>query len=182
MFLIGKEAEKLGYRHKDGGITPRHIQDMMSLIINLGNANSHSFEASHSTELSDKEINDYDNHITTTGGNSRLLVFSIALQFCEILQWMNNYIEKNSVKEDNREKWVLTKEIESFTDQSNESIGIVEFHDGIYHIGNKYLLNGKTIEQRGWLGKKVRITGKDINKTSSSNNYPYFAYKIEPIE
>ena len=182
MFLIGKEAEKLGYRHKDGGITPRHIQDMMSLIINLGNANSHSFEASHSTELSDKEINDYDNHITTTGGNSRLLVFSIALQFCEILQWMNNYIEKNSVKEDNREKWVLTKEIESFTDQSNESIGIVEFHNGIYHIGNKYLLNGKTIEQRGWLGKKVRITGKDINKTSSSNNYPYFAYKIEPIE
>ena len=68
MFLIGREAEKLGYKHRDGGITPRHIQDMMSLIINLGNANSHSFVPSHATELSEEEIQLFDNHIKTIGG------------------------------------------------------------------------------------------------------------------
>ena len=67
-------------------------------------------------------------------------------------------------------------------EERNESIGVVEVHNGIYHIGNECLLNGKTIEQRGWLGKKVRIIGKDVNKTSSAKHYPFFAYKIEPIE
>ena len=182
MFVIGKEAEKFGYKHRDGGITPRNIQDMMSLIINLGNANSHSFEPSHKTELCEEEILAYDNQIKSVGGNSKLLVFSIALQFCDILQWMNNYIATNSNKEENRKKWLSTKEISQNMNQHDDSIGIVELHNGIYHIGSKYLLNGKLIEQRGWLGRKVRIIGKDINKTASSNIYPFFAYKIEPTE
>ena len=69
---------------------------------------------------------------------------------------------------------------EEIDDDNN--IGTVEIHNGIYHIGEEYLLNGKTIEQRGWLGKKVKILGKDINKTPSAKQYPFFAYKIEPIE
>jgi len=182
MFVIGKEAEKFGYKHRDGGITPRHIQDMMSLIINLGNANSHSFECSHGTELSEKEILDYDNQIKSVGGNSKFLVFSMALQFCEILQWMNNYITANSDKEENRKKWMSTKETVQNPESPDDSVGIVEFNNGKYHIGSKYLLNGNLIEQRGWLGKKVRIMGKDSNKSASSNIYPFFAYKIEPIE
>ena len=182
MFVIGNPAEKLRYKHVGGGITPGHIRDMMSLIYNLGNASSHSFESSHPTELSDDEIQNYDNQIRNTGSDSRLLVFSIALQFCEILQWMNNYIKKHPDKEENRKKWVKLDGTENTLEDKDESIGVVEVHNGIYHIGNKYLLNGKTIEQRGWLGKMVRIIGKDVNKTPSAKHYPFFAYKIEPIE
>ena len=182
IFVIGKDAEKLGFKHKDGGITPRHIQDMMSLIINLGNANSHSFETSHSTELSEEEIQNYDKHITTIGGNSKLMIFSIALQFCEILQWMNNYIKNHPDKEENRKKWVKLDGTENTPENKDDCLGIVEVHNGIYHIGDKYLLNSKTIEQHGWLGKKVRIIKKDKNKSPSAKQYPFFAYLIEPVE
>lgn len=182
MFVIGNPAEKLGYKHGGGGITSEHIQDMMSLIYNLGNTSSHSFDSSHPTELSDDEIQNYDNHIKTIGGNSKLLIFSMALQFCEILQWMNNYIKTHPDKEENRKKWVKLDRTENALEDKDESSGIVEVHNGIYHIGEKYLLNGKTIEQRGWLGKKVRVLGKDINKTASAKRYPFFAYRIEPVE
>lgn len=182
MFTIGNEAEKLRYKHKGGGIAPRHIQDMMSLIYNLGNVSSHSSVPSHPTELSDNEIQNYDNQIKSTGGDSKILVFSIALQFCEILQWMNNYIKNHQDKEENRKEWVKLDGAENTPEDQDESIGVVEVHNDIYHIGEKYLLNGKTIEQRGWLGKKVRIIGKDVNKTPSAKLYPFFAYKIEPID
>lgn len=177
LFLIGKPADKLGYKHKDGGITPRHIQDMMSLIINLGNANSHSVVPSHATELSEEEIQNFDNHIKAIRGNSKLLVFSIALQFCEILQWTNNYIKEHPNKDENMNQWMRTNE-----SNSDEKIGVVDFHDGLYHIGDKYLLNGKMVVQKGWLGRKVKILGEDKNKTTSSKQYPFFAYLIEPID
>lgn len=177
LFLIGKPADKLGYKHKDGGITPRHIQDMMSLIINLGNANSHSVVPSHATELSEEEIQNFDNHIKAIRGNSKLLVFSIALQFCEILQWTNNYIKEHPNKDENMKQWMRTNE-----SNSDEKIGVVDFHDGLYHIGDKYLLNGKMVVQKGWLGRKVKILGEDKNKTTSSKQYPFFAYLIEPID
>lgn len=182
MFVIGRPAEKIGYKHDAGGIVPRHIQDMMSLIVNLGNAASHSFNPSLPTVLSDKEIQKYDNYLKSIGANSKLLIFSIALQFCEILQWMNNYIKNHPDKEENRKKWVKLDGTENTLEDKDECIGVVEVHNGIYHIGDEYLLNGKTIEQRGWLGKKVRIIGKDVNKTPSAKYYPFFAYKIEPIE
>ena len=106
MFLIGREARVLGYRYGDSGegIVPRHIHDMMSLIINLGNYGSHSIELSHPTELSEYEVQKYDKQINAQGVNSKLLIFSIALQFCEIVKWMNHYITEHPNKEENLRK------------------------------------------------------------------------------
>ncbi len=163
MFLIGREAEKLGYKHRDGGITPRHIQDMMSLIINLGNANSHSFVPSHATELSEEEIQLFDNHIKTIGGNSKLLIFSIALQFCEILQWMNSYIVKNSDKDKNRELWVPLKQ--------SLPEGIIEKDDGVFHIGEDYSV---LIKNEELLGKKVQIINYSPNRNPRIKKYKFF--------
>ena len=112
MFLIGRDAEVLGYRYGNKGeqIVPRHIGDMMSLIINLGNCSSHSTEQSHPTELSEEEILKYDSHIKSQGVNSKLLLFSIALQFCEIVRWMNQYIAEHPNKEENLNKFVKIPE------------------------------------------------------------------------
>lgn len=106
MYLIGRDAEKVGFRFCNVGetVVPRHIKDMMSLIINLGNVSSHSSDQSHHTELSEDEIQEYDNYLKTSGVNSRILLFSIALQFCEIVQWMNNYKKENPNKKVNLEK------------------------------------------------------------------------------
>ena len=177
MFLIGKEAEKLGYRHKDGGITPRHIQDIMSLIINLGNSNSHSTESSHLTELNEEEIEKYDNHIIALGGNSRLLIFSIALQLCEVTQWMNHYIKRHLDKEKNRQKWVkIEVKIEDRKEKGNdvldsELIGALEEHEGIFHMGTKFSV---LLKRKEWLGKTIKVLNYVANTNPKTNKYPYF--------
>ena len=177
MFLIGKEAEKLGYRHKDGGITPRHIQDIMSLIINLGNSNSHSTESSHLTELNEEEIEKYDNHIIALGGNSRLLIFSIALQLCEVTQWMNHYIKRHLDKEKNRQKWVkIEVKIEDKKEKGNdvldsELIGALEEHEGIFHMGTKFSV---LLKRKEWLGKTIKVLNYVANTNPKTNKYPYF--------
>ena len=158
MFMIGRDAEKLGYRYGAYGekIAPRHIQDIMSLIINLGNSNSHSTESSHLTELNEEEIEKYDNHIIALGGNSRLLIFSIALQLCEVTQWMNHYIKKHLDKEKNRQKWVkIEVKIEDRKEKGNdvldsELIGALEEHEGIFHMGTKFSV---LLKRKEWLGK-----------------------------
>lgn len=184
MFVIGKPAKIIGYEHDSGGIVPRHIQDMMSLIVNLGNAASHSFNPSLPTVLSDKGIQKYDNYLKSIGANSKLLIFSIALQFCEILQWMNNYIKNHPDKEENRKKWVLLDKSDNNQTEINEDVGIVEIYNGIYHIGDRYLVNKKTIEERGWLGKKVKVVEKDVNNNSSPycKQYPYYACRVELVK
>lgn len=115
MYVIGKDAEILGYRNAKGNIVPPHIKNMMSLIINFGNAYSHS--SIDSVELSEYEIHNYDNQIISNGGDSKLLIYSIALQFCEILMWMNDYIKKHPDKEENRKNWVKIGNTERENDQ-----------------------------------------------------------------
>ena len=179
MFMIGRDAEKLGYRYGAYGekIAPRHIQDIMSLIINLGNSNSHSTESSHLTELNEEEIEKYDNHIIALGGNSRLLIFSIALQLCEVTQWMNHYIKKHLDKEKNRQKWVkIEVKIEDRKEKGNdvldsELIGALEEHEGIFHMGTKFSV---LLKRKEWLGKTIKVLNYVANTNPKTNKYPYF--------
>lgn len=179
MFMIGRDAEKLGYRYGAYGekIAPRHIQDIMSLIINLGNSNSHSSESSHLTELNEEEIEEYDNHIIALGGNSRLLIFSIALQLCEVTQWMNHYIKKHLDKEKNRQKWVkIEVKIEDRKEKGNdvldsELIGALEEHEGIFHMGTKFSV---LLKRKEWLGKTIKVLNYVANTNPKTNKYPYF--------
>ena len=176
MFLIGSPADKIGYKATER-IAPRHIQEMMSLIMNIGNINSHSLAESQPTELSEVEIQGYDNHIKQSGTNSKYLVFSMALQLCEILRWMNHYIVEHPDKEENLKKCICI----SGTEETDE-VGIIEYDNGVYHIGEKYLLNPKVALQYGGKGKKVKVIGKDENKSSTRDKYPFFAYNIQPLE
>lgn len=178
IFVIGKDAEKIGYKHKEGGIVPRHIQDMMSLIINLGNVSSHSFFTSHSTELSEEEIQKYSSHIESVGCNSKLLIYALAFQFCEILRWMSMYINCHPNKDENRVKWVQLNGNDAAND--GDDIGVVERDaNGAYHVGS-YLLSEKFIEIRGWLGQKVIIKEKENNTNPiTRERYQYFAKKIQ---
>jgi hypothetical protein len=108
---------------------------------------------------------------------------------CEITLWMKNYIDNHRNIEENREKCKRldspqeTKEQVIKTDvKEEELIGIIELHDGKYHIGDKFYINSKTVEQRGWLGKKVKVIEKDVNTNPASrDNYPYFACKVLPV-
>ena len=170
MFLIGKDAEHIGYRYGNPNerIAPLHIQNMMYLIINLGNSSSHSIIENHKTELSNEVMQKYDNYMKEVGGDSKRLIFSIALQFCEIVQWMKHYIEGHPNKEENLSKCV-------------KMIGIVECDDnGFYHVGEYSLIPPNDCNFKG---KKVRIMKSSINTNNKTNNiYPYFANDYQVIE
>lgn len=177
MFLIGREARVLGYRYGDSGegIVPRHIHDMMSLIINLGNYGSHSIEQSHPTELSEYEVQKYDKQIKTQGVNSKLLIFSIALQFCEIVKWMNHYITEHPNKEENLKKCVkLNMQSTENKERVLELVGVIELHDGLCHIGNNFSVY---LRRKELIGKRVRIAKYTPNtSTKSKEKYPYFVH------
>lgn len=178
MYVIGNEATKLGYKHGGGSIIPRHIQDMMSLIVNIGNANSHSFDPSHSTELSDDEIEEYENNIKSTGANSRILLFSMALQFYEILQWMNNYIKEHPDKEANKRNWIRLSLNEKKDKIVSEGIaeGIIEKDDGICHIGKHYSV---LLKNEDLIGKKVRIMKAKRNTNEWTKQYEFFVFEAD---
>ena len=173
MFLIGSPAIKIGYQATER-IAPRHIQEMMSLIINIGNINSHSIAESQSTELSEAEIQGYDNHIKQNGTNSKYLVFSMALQLCEILHWMKHYITEHPDKKENIKKCVpivKSEDIEKEEVNETETIGILEEHQGICHMGSKFSV---LLKHKDWLGRKVKIFNYIINTNPKTQKYPYF--------
>lgn len=173
MFLIGCPADKIGYKATER-IAPRHIQEMMSLIMNIGNINSHSLAESQPTELSEAEIQGYDNHIKQSGTNSKYLVFSMALQLCEILRWMNHYISEHPNREENQKKCVTIGESENDEKEGvNETdlIGILEEHSGICHMGSKFSV---LLKHKELLGKKVKIHNYIRNTNIRTQQYPYF--------
>lgn len=183
-YLSGKDARNVGIRYGEkrgendfDRIVPQYIENMIFLILNLGNINSHT------TILNEKEQHDLDLFLKSKVHNSRYLIFSLALQMCEITLWMKKYIENHHNIEENKSKCNNLDSLQLNGDVIGEElIGFIELHDGIYHIGDKFYLNPKTIQQRGWLGKKVKVIEKDINTNSASREkYPFFACKVQPV-
>lgn len=180
MYIIGRNAEILGFRYGNQGerIAPGYIQNMMSLIINLGNMNSHS-------QLSDAEVQEAENKLLSDGMSSKILVFSMALQLIEICAWMNKYIAEHPNREENLSKRRKLKSAsQEETKEAVANVGVVERdEDGIFHIGDKFCLFSKLVQQNGWLGKELKIIKYDKNNNErTSEKYPYFAMILQPLE
>lgn len=167
MYLIGCDAKNVGVRCCER-IAPYHIQSMMSMIVNLGNANSHS-------KLSESEIQIAEDKITKDGMSSKYLVFSMALQLCEIAFWMNRYIAEHPNKKDNLKKCIPLDRDEKVEKRDvlddSEVVGLLEEHEGICHVGTEFSV---LLKHKEWLGKKVRIINYVDNTNSKTKQYPYF--------
>lgn len=167
MYLIGNDAKNVGVRCNER-IVPYHIQNMMSLIVNLGNANSHS-------KLSESEIETAENKIIKDGMSSKYLVFSMALQLCEIAFWMNRYILEHPDKDENLKK-CISLEIDEKAEKKellddSELIGLLEEHEGICHMGTKFSV---LLKHKEWLGKKIRVINYVDNTSIKTKQFPYF--------
>ena len=167
MYLIGNDAKNMGVRCSVR-IAPYHIQSMMSMIVNLGNANSHS-------KLSDSEIQTAEDKIIKDGMSSKYLVFSMALQLCEIAFWMNRYISEHPDKNENLKKCIPLEIDEKIEKKEvlddGEAIGLLEEHEGICHMGEKFSV---LLKHKEWLGKKIRIINYVANTSTKTKQYPYF--------
>ena len=187
MYLIGRDAEKIGCRYGNVGeaVVPRHIHDVMSLIINLGNVSSHSTEQSHHTELSEDEIQEYDNFIKTSGVNSRILLFSIALQFCEIVQWMNNYKKENPNINNNLEK---CKPIAKDKDASESFKGKINKDKNRIYFSSNYIIDKSKGFKEGSSPQEYEYKENEevlfeLRKTTNpKTGFPFsFARNVRPV-
>lgn len=119
-FLSGRNADWIGIRFggvKDS-VVPAHIKDMMFQVLNLGNINSHS------RTLNDDELKKLGAYFKDNVCNSQYLIYSLALQICEIAVFMGKYIAANKDTNKNKKQCKTFGIVEKI--EGNESICVIK--------------------------------------------------------
>ncbi len=169
-YLVGSDCEVLELRYGEIGesIVPKHIADMLSMILYLGNIKSHY------TKLTDRDKLKLDGYLKDDVGKSHYLIYSLTFQICEIIIWMNNYIKEHRDIIANLQK----------CKKLNYPKGIVEPIDGItdfYHIGDKYCIESNIVEKMGVVGKHVKvikIVRNPYTQEQTKDPFQYLAKRI----
>ena len=171
-YLSGRNADWLGLRY--GGakdyIVPPHIRDMMFLVLNLGNINSHS------TTFNDNELIKLGKYFEDNVCNSQYTIYSIALHVCEIVLFMNRYISRKKNRSENLKMCKTFGVVEEIKD--NPSICIIRSK----RVGHELSIC-LSAKAKGLVGKKVVIIEEEINTNPKTKDlYPYFATKLQSLE
>jgi hypothetical protein len=186
-YLNGRETKytkvKVRYGQEGDRVVPPHIELLIRMVLEIGNINSHS------TKLSDTELQELEQYFNKNVFNSRYLIYSLALNVCEITLWFKNYINSHQNIEKNKkmcrpisDNQTTSKNIDKTDIKEDELIGVVMCDNGIYHIGSRFFVNKSHIDRNNLLDKKVRIVEHDINSNSGTKEqYPYFACKVKLI-
>lgn len=167
-YLVGSDCEVCEVRYGNIGesVVTKHIADMLSMILYLGNIKSHY------TKLNEKDSHKLDDYLRDDVGKSHYIIYILTFQVCEILVWMNEYIKGHQDIKANFQK--CTK--------LNYPKGVVEPIEGIsefYHIGDRYCIESILVEKMGLSGKQVKIT-KSIPNPNKDLNFPFMAKRIIP--
>ena len=183
-YLSGNNAKQLEIRYgaKNERVVPKHIQDIMFLILSLGNTNSHTVQLNEDEE---KTLSEY---IHTNVYNSKYLIYSLALQVCEVVMWMNRYISTHQNIEENR-RMCQSIQIDTQKDETSEahlSEGIIEpLENNLFYcrIGSNYCINANYAKRNNLIGKKVLVIEKEENKDKNTKEqFPFFATKVKQLE
>lgn len=179
-YLAGKEAEIAGVRYgnDDERIAPIHIEKEIRAVLDLGNTNSHT------TGLDEKDQQIIEEFFRTA--NSRYIIFSLALQICDIILWLKDYISNHNDKDENLKKCqainVNKDNEETTTDELEEAkkkyygqtyIPIKD-EEGFWHCGECSVILSPTHSGT------IIIDSVDFNTDKRTNiKYKYFAkYKV----
>ncbi len=174
-FLSGGNADWIGIRF--GGakesVVPSHIKDMMFQILNLGNINSHS------RVLNDNQQQKLGGYFKENVCNSHYIIYSLALQICEIAVFMCKYIAAHNNSAENKNQCKTFGIIERI--EGNESICVIKSkrpgRESCICISTKYAIS------KDLIGKKIVVMEESANTNSSTKaDYPYFASKIQSLE
>lgn len=174
-FLSGRNADWIGIRFggvKDS-VVPAHIKDMMFQVLNLGNINSHS------RTLNDDELKKLGAYFKDNVCNSQYLIYSLALQICEIAVFMGKYIAANKDTNKNKKQCKTFGIVEKI--EGNESICVIK--SKIYGRESCICISAKYATSKGMIGKKVVVIEESPNiNIATKVEYPYFATNIESLE
>ncbi len=161
-YLSGRNADILGIRYGNSSdkIVPRHIKDLMFSVQNLTNYLSHEYAQKYVVKPKD-------------------ILFSLALQVCEIVLWLSDYIKGHQDIKENRERCKTVGVIERI--EGNDSICVIKSK----RIGREanICLSAKDANSKGLIGQKVVVLEEGGNTNPETIAlYPYFATKIQSLE
>ena len=159
-YLSGRNADVVGIRYGSNNdkIVPKHIKDLMFSVQSLTNYLSHEY---------------VNNNVAT---KPKDILFSLALQICEIILWLNNYIESHKNIDANRTMCKTIGVVESIKD--NPSICLIRSK----RVGHETSICLSTIA-KGLVGKKVVVIKEAINTNTKTHElYPYFVTKLQSLE
>lgn len=165
LYLAGKDAKLAGVRYGDSEdriITP-HIEKEIRYILELGNNNSHT------VELEDEDKKQMEEFFRTA--NSKYIVFSLALQMCDIIVWFKDYIAVHNDKEINLSKCTPIESDGRAKYEGKEFLPDKD-KDGFWHCDECSV----PIRPSDAL-KKVRL--RDVNENTNvktKDKYKYFAF------
>ena len=181
-YISGNDAQRLGIRYGKPGdrIVPKHIQDMMFQILNLGNINSHT------SKLNEDDKSRLEKYFNDNVYNSKYLIYGLAFHICEVVLWINRYISEHNDVEENKRKCVRIGN--GATGQNNNIekqdkggvIEIIENSPSLCRIGSCYCISADYVRRKKLLGKKVKVLEQvDNTDPKTREQMPYYARKIE---
>lgn len=160
-YLSGRNADVMGVRYGSVSdkIVPRHVRDLLFLVKNLSNYLSHEYAKKFVVKPKD-------------------ILFSLALQICEIVVWLNNYIKCHLNIDENKMMCKTIGVVELI--EGNQTHCLVRSKRKGFEM--KYCLLRTYAERKKLIGKKVVVVGyQDNTDKSTKEKYPYFA-KVELID
>ena len=140
-YLCGKKAGKAGVRfgQENDRIVTHLVEKEIRSVLGLGNTNSHTVKLDASDQKLIEEL--------FRTANSKYVIFSLALQMCDVIVWLKDYISIHDNKEQNLSKCVVLPEDDN---ESNSEITLEEAkskyegkeflpikeQDGVWHCGD----------------------------------------------
>jgi hypothetical protein len=161
-YLSGRNADIVGIRfgNSTDRIVPRHIKDLMFAVQSLTNYLSHEY------------VND---NVAT---KPRDILFSLALQICEIILWLDNYIKSHQDIEYNKKMCKTIGVVEQLND--NSSICLIRSK----RVGREssICISYKMADEKELIGKKVVVLEEDLNTQMETKALcPYVAKKLQVL-
>lgn len=95
LYISGKNPIHIGLRYGNEGdrIVPRYIENIIRLVLDIGNAHSHTTDLE---EMDENQLNDFFHQI-----NSSYLIPSLTMQMCEVIIWCSDYAKRHPDKKIN---------------------------------------------------------------------------------
>ena len=176
LYLAGKNAEKIGIRYGEIGerVVPEYIEKIIRSVLEFGNVHSHT------VELDCEDIQKIENILRSS--QSRYLIFGLALQLCEVIVWLSEYISTHNDTKTNLLKCqILPQSIEDDIDTSEYEGKIFSPEkdpNGVWHCGDCEL------KITFWNSGRMRLKEVTVNgKWKNNKEYPYRFYaKYEKVE
>ena len=163
-YLAGKDADVVGVRYdgEEGRIITDCIEKEIRSVLELGNVNSHT------VELDDEDEMKLEEFLRTA--NSKYIIFSLALQMCDVIVWLKDYIAAHSDKAVNLSKCKALKKDDRAKYEGKELYPEKD-EDGFWHCEDCSVPIRYT-----HVGKKVRLREVTDNTDKNTNHkYKYFA-------